>query len=133
MSQKLSFNSYCNWQFLALFDSFLGFIGFKNHTKPIFLIKGFIKKIQLKIPILRKHNVSSDWQFLAVFDTFLCLNRFRNHMGPVFFVRGFAKKNFSSKFQFLEKNDGSATKGQTYDLHLFSLKSILKKNDASAT
>ena len=51
--QNKSISSFCNWQFLAIFDSFLGSKGFKNNIEPIFFIRGFTKT-----------NFSSKFQFL---------------------------------------------------------------------
>ena len=57
---KTSVGSYCSrcvtvstdWQFLAVSESFLGFLGSKNHVDAIFSMRGFTKK-----------NFSSKFQF----------------------------------------------------------------------
>ena len=41
-----------DWQFLVVSESFLGFLGSKNHVDPIFCMRGFTKK-----------NFSSKFQF----------------------------------------------------------------------
>ena len=49
---KTSVSSYCSrcvtvstdWQFLAVSESFLGFLGSKNHVDAIFSMRGFTKK-----------------------------------------------------------------------------------------
>ena len=59
---KTSVGSYCSrcvtvstdWQFLAVSESFLGFLGSKNHVDPIFFMRQFTKK-----------NFSSKFQFSA--------------------------------------------------------------------
>ena len=55
IAKKLSITVAANWQFLAIFDLFWGFKGFKNHIEPIFFMRGSTKKIfSLKFQIREK-------------------------------------------------------------------------------